>query len=139
MMFSRPMVSQLHSLSSRCISSIRAPVVVGTVSPVRSVPSNIPRPPYAAHGQMSTIKPFISILDKPHQERLRRACQLAGEILAFSKQHVVVGQTTDEIDRLVHEEIIRHGAYPSPLNYGGFPKSLCSSVNEIVVHGIPDR
>lgn len=64
---------------------------------------------------------------------------LARDILAFSQPLVQVGATTDAIDRLVHKEIIRRGAYPSPLNYGGFPKAICTSVNEIVVHGIPDR
>ncbi|KAJ0404510.1 hypothetical protein ATCC90586_007767 [Pythium insidiosum] len=124
---------------SRSVSShARRPVLAGELSPRRAVPSHIALPPYAANGQMSNLRPFIPILNKPQQERLRRACQLAKEVLQFAKQHVVVGQTTDEIDRLVHEEVIRHGAYPSPLNYGGFPKSLCSSVNEIVVHGIPD-
>lgn len=47
--------------------------------------------------------------------------------------------TTDEIDYLVHQEIIEHNAYPSPLRYGGFPKSVCTSVNNVVCHGIPDR
>lgn len=47
--------------------------------------------------------------------------------------------TTDEIDFIVHQETIRHNAYPSPLGYGGFPKSVCTSVNNVVCHGIPDR
>ncbi|TMW60391.1 hypothetical protein Poli38472_000433 [Pythium oligandrum] len=122
----------------RFFSSARQPVVAGKVSPPRIVPSHIARPPYAATGQMSHLKPFIPILDKAQQQRLRRACQLAREILYFAEKQIAVGQTTDEIDRIVHEEIIRQGAYPSPFNYGGFPKSLCTSVNEIVVHGIPD-
>lgn len=70
---------------------------------------------------------------------LRTACQLAKEMCEFAAKQVHIGQTTDEIDRLVHDEIIRHRAYPSPLNYGGYPKSICTSVNEVVVHGIPDR
>lgn len=120
-------------------SSARAPIRAGRVSPRRAVPKHIAHPPYAANGGMSNLKPFIPILDKAQQQKLRTACALARDILAFSKPLVQVGQTTDEIDRLVHEEILRRNAYPSPLNYGGFPKSLCSSVNEIVVHGIPDR
>lgn len=55
-------------------------------------------------------------------------------LLAFQ-----VGMTTDEIDYLVHQEIIKHNAYPSPLRYGGFPKSVCTSVNNVLCHGIPDR
>lgn len=50
-----------------------------------------------------------------------------------------VGMTTEEIDSIVHHEIIRRNAYPSPLGYGGFPKSVCTSVNNVVCHGIPDR
>ncbi|KAF1329696.1 Methionine aminopeptidase, type i, partial [Globisporangium splendens] len=125
-------------LLKRLFSSARAPVRAGQVSPRRAVPSHIAHPPYAANGGMSNLKPFIPILDKAQQQKLRTACALARDILAFSKPLVQPGVTTDEIDRIVHEEILRCNAYPSPLNYGGFPKSLCSSVNEIVVHGIPD-
>eukprot|EP01035_Chromulina_nebulosa_P017924 gene17924-23545_t len=60
-------------------------------------------------------------------------------MLDFANSKVCVGITTDEIDRLTHEEIIKHGAYPSPINYYGFPKSICTSVNEVVCHGIPDN
>lgn len=119
-------------------SAARAPVRAGTVSPRRTVPAHIARPPYAASGGMSRLKPFIPILDTAQQQRLRAACALARDILSFAQPLVQVGATTDEIDRLVHDEIVRRGAYPSPLNYGGFPKSLCTSVNEVVVHGIPD-
>ncbi|KAG7398298.1 Methionine aminopeptidase 1D, chloroplastic/mitochondrial [Phytophthora boehmeriae] len=87
---------------------------------------------------MSDLKSFIPILDAEQQQRLRAACALAKEIRDFAKPLCTVGATTEDVDRIVHEEIIRRGAYPSPLNYGGFTKSLCSSVNEIVVHGIPD-
>jgi methionyl aminopeptidase len=117
----------------------RRRVTAGVVSPKRSIPSNITAPHYALDGNMSHPKPFIPILNHEQEQRLRRACQLAKEVLVFAGKHVKIGQTTDEIDRLVHDEVVRLGAYPSPLNYGGFPKSLCTSVNEIVVHGIPDR
>ncbi|KAL0912384.1 hypothetical protein M5K25_018351 [Dendrobium thyrsiflorum] len=50
----------------------------------------------------------------------------------------IPGLTTDEIDKAVHQMIINNGAYPSPLGYGGFPKSVCTSVNECICHGIPD-
>ncbi|RLN96735.1 hypothetical protein BBJ28_00024999 [Nothophytophthora sp. Chile5] len=127
-------------LARRLLSSSakRAPVRAYRQTPPRSVPSSIPHPPYAATGGMSQLKPFIPILDAQQQRRLRVACALAKEIRDFAEPLCAVGQTTEDIDRLVHEEILRHGAYPSPLNYGGFPKALCSSVNEIVVHGIPD-
>ncbi|POM77232.1 Methionine aminopeptidase, merops subfamily M24 [Phytophthora palmivora] len=116
----------------------RQRVVAGLQTPPRTVPEAIARPPYAVSGGMSELKPFIPILDVEQQQRLRAACQLAGDIREFAKPLCQVGATTEDIDRLVHEEIVRRGAYPSPLNYGGFPKALCSSVNEIVVHGIPD-
>ncbi|CAI5712285.1 unnamed protein product [Peronospora destructor] len=105
---------------------------------VRSVPKSIIHPPYAASGKMSDLKPFIPILDAEQQQRLRAACALARDIREFAKPLCQPGATTEDIDCLVHEEIVQRGAYPSPLNYGGFPKALCSSVNEIVVHGIPD-
>ncbi|RHY25618.1 hypothetical protein DYB32_009742 [Aphanomyces invadans] len=87
---------------------------------------------------MPPFPPFIPILDNDDQLRLREACALARDIVQFAGSLVEVGRTTDDIDRVVHEEICRRGAYPSPLLYGGFPKSICTSVNEIVVHGIPD-
>lgn len=57
-------------------------------------------------------------------------------IMTFGFQ---IGMTTDELDFIVHQETIKHNAYPSPLRYGGFPKSVCTSVNNVVCHGIPDR
>jgi methionyl aminopeptidase len=71
-------------------------------------------------------------------ERMRRAGRAAGEILATVGAAVAPGVTTDELDALCHEECIKRGGYPSPLNYGAFPKSLCTSVNEVICHGIPD-
>lgn len=60
------------------------------------------------------------------------------EVLDVASRAVAVGVTCDEIDRIVHEETIRRDAYPSPLNYYEFPKSVCTSVNEVICHGIPD-
>nr|CCA19517.1 methionine aminopeptidase putative [Albugo laibachii Nc14] len=110
----------------------------GTVSPPRKVPDYIIKPPYALNMQTSSWNSSIPILNFTQQMGLRIACELAKEMCEFAGKQVHIGQTTDEIDRLVHEEIIRHRAYPSPLNYGGYPKSICTSVNEVVVHGIPD-
>jgi methionyl aminopeptidase len=70
---------------------------------------------------------------------MRAAAKLARQTLDLACQVAKPGVTTDEIDAIVHEAIISAGAYPSPLNYAGFPKSLCSSVNEVVCHGIPDE
>ncbi|AKL72669.1 methionine aminopeptidase, type I [Actinobacteria bacterium IMCC26256] len=71
-------------------------------------------------------------------ERMRGACSIAAEILREAGALVAPGITTDEIDIAVHEATISRNAYPSPLNYRGFPKSVCTSVNEVICHGIPD-
>jgi methionyl aminopeptidase len=70
--------------------------------------------------------------------KMRAACTLAAEILNMAGEMVKPGVTTEEIDRAVHKAAVDAGAYPSPLNYGGFPKSVCTSVNECICHGIPD-
>jgi len=70
-------------------------------------------------------------------EGMRRAGRLAAETLDFITPHVVPGVTTDELDRLCHDFIVERGATPAPLNYRGFPKSICTSINHVVCHGIP--
>jgi methionyl aminopeptidase len=69
---------------------------------------------------------------------MRNACRAAAEVLTEGARRVQPGVTTDEIDVVVHDACIARGGYPSPLNYWGFPKSLCTSVNEVILHGIPD-
>ena len=71
-------------------------------------------------------------------ERMRVAGRLAAQALAEVGRHVAPGVTTDELDRIGHEFLIDHGAYPSTLGYRGYPKSLCTSLNEVICHGIPD-
>ncbi len=71
-------------------------------------------------------------------EGIRVSSQMAAETLLLVGEKLRVGMTTDDIDKIVHEDTIRRGAVPSPLNYKGFPKSVCTSVNDIVCHGIPD-
>ena len=108
----------------------------GLVSPRRAVPAAIPRPDYATGG-----RPRLQGRDVKTPEelaRLRRACQAAARVLRVTGEAVHAGVTTDALDELAHEETIRLGGYPSPLNYRGFPKSLCTSVNEVICHGIPD-
>jgi len=68
---------------------------------------------------------------------MRAAGKLAAETLDFITPHVVPGVTTDELDRLCHSFIVGHGAIPAPLNYRGFPRSICTSINHVVCHGIP--
>jgi methionyl aminopeptidase len=70
-------------------------------------------------------------------EGMRKAGRLAAETLDMITAHVTPGITTGELDRICHDYIVEHGAYPSPLNYRGFPKSICTSVNHVVCHGIP--
>ena len=104
---------------------------------MRSVPAAIARPPYAETG----IPPRWNepLVKTPELiERMRRAGALAAEVLRLAGEQVAPGVTTDEIDVFVHELTIERGAYPSPLNYNGFPKSVCTSVNEVICHGIPD-
>lgn len=70
--------------------------------------------------------------------KIKRSAKLARKMLDYANSLVQAGITTEDIDLLTHQEIIAHGAYPSPVNYCGFPKAICTSVNEVVCHGIPD-
>lgn len=72
-------------------------------------------------------------------EKMRRAGKLAGEILDFITYFIKVGVTTDELNKLCHDKIIENNAIPAPLNYRGFPKSICTSVNHVICHGIPSE
>lgn len=72
-------------------------------------------------------------------ETMKRSCQLAGSVLTYITPHVKPGVTLLELDRLCHDYIVQHGATPSPLNYKGYPKSICTSVNHVVCHGIPNE
>jgi len=79
----------------------------------------------------------IDIMSSRDLERMRAACKLAADTLVMVGERLRAGMTTDEINTLVHEYTLAHNAIPSPLNYHGFPKSVCTSVNEVVCHGIP--
>ncbi len=72
-------------------------------------------------------------------EAMRVAGRLAAETLLVVGEHLRVGMTTDEINAIVHEDTLKRGARPAPLNYRGFPKSVCTSINHVVCHGIPDK
>ena len=80
---------------------------------------------------------MVNVKTKEEIELMRPACQLAADTLVMIEPHIRAGISTDGINGLVHEYIVSHGAYPSPLNYHGFPKSVCTSVNHTVCHGIP--
>eukprot|EP00958_Prasinococcus_capsulatus_P013050 scaffold1318_cov388-Prasinococcus_capsulatus_cf.AAC.71 len=123
----------------------------GIVSPPLEVPQSIPRPSYAGSGRAPPFSDsYQYALDDDKRERMRAAGALAarvrdyagaslGPLLVTVGTLVKPGVTTDEIDKAVHQMIIDAGAYPSPLNYGSFPKSVCTSVNECICHGIPDN
>ena len=112
-------------------------VVPGVISPMRPVPAHIPRPEYV--GQPGPERFTGSeVKDAETIEKMRVASRLAAQARELVGSHVAPGVTTDELDRIGHEFLCDHGAYPSTLGYRGFPKSLCSSVNEVICHGIPD-
>jgi len=113
-------------------------VVKGIVTPMRSVPKNIKAPEYSQTGRPYQYPKNIRIYNEDEIPKLRAAARLARKILDFSLSLAKEGLTTEDIDILAHEEIIKHGAYPSPINYCNFPKAICTSVNEVVCHGIPD-
>ena len=110
----------------------------GTLSPMRQVPASIPRPEYV--GKKSPAKYTGSHVQSPEAiEKIRAAGKIAAQAIQLVGEHCKPGITTDELDRIGHEFIISQGAYPSTLGYRGYPKSLCSSLNEVICHGIPDN
>jgi methionyl aminopeptidase len=113
------------------------PVRAGLVSPTRTVPAGISRPEYAATGEPSS-RESRAVRTDDEIAAMRIAGRVAADALIEVGHHVRPGVTSDELDRIGHEFMVAAGAYPSTLNYRGFPKSLCTSVNEIVCHGIPD-
>ncbi|MEO7070858.1 MAG: type I methionyl aminopeptidase [Nostocoides sp.] len=114
-----------------------ATVAPGTISPRRPVPASIDRPEYVDKPSPDRhLSPEVK--DAETVDKMRIAGRIAARALAAAAAAIAPGVTTDEIDRVGHEFLLDHGAYPSTLGYRGFPKSLCTSVNEIVCHGIPD-
>ena len=79
----------------------------------------------------------VTIKTADEIDRMRAAGALASEVLEMIEPRVEVGITTGELDRICHEYIVAQGAIPAPLNYHGFPRSICTSVNDVVCHGIP--
>ncbi len=116
------------------MSATLAPAVV---SPRREVPAPIERPEYVDRPGPERFT-GSEVKDADTIARMRVAGGLAAQARDLVGSHVAPGVTTDELDRIGHEFLCDHGAYPSTLGYKGFPKSLCSSVNEVVCHGIPD-
>ena len=112
-------------------------LIPGTIAPTRTVPARIARPEYVGRPGPS-----------PHQggdrytpeqvSRIRKASKLAAQALELVLSSAKPGMTTDQLDQIGHEFLVSNGAYPSTLGYRGFPKSLCTSLNEVICHGIPD-
>ncbi|PRQ57553.1 putative methionyl aminopeptidase [Rosa chinensis] len=113
------------------------------ISSKRVVPAHIDLPDWAADGipkeePSSDLQRVVEIKTPDQIERMRETCRIAREVLDAAARVIRPGITTDEIDRVVHDATIAAGGYPSPLNYHFFPKSCCTSVNEVICHGIPD-
>jgi methionyl aminopeptidase len=109
----------------------------GVISKPLSVPSAIARPEYV--GKPSPAEWTGSHIKSDDQiEKIRAAGKIAAEAIALVGANAKAGVTTDELDKLAHEYIVSQGAYPSTLGYRGFPKSCCTSINEVICHGIPD-
>jgi methionyl aminopeptidase len=113
------------------------PIQPAAISPRRPVPASIERPEYV--GQPAPLPYRGPHVQSPETiEKMRVAGRLAARAMALAGAAVAPGVTTDELDAIVHEFLLDHGAYPSTLGYRGFPKSCCTSVNEVICHGIPD-
>jgi methionyl aminopeptidase len=110
----------------------------GRVTPMRTVPPDIERPPYADTGDVPPRTPSSGVQTPDTIGRMRTAGRIAADVLQLVGTHVRPGITTEELDVIAHEACIERGAYPSPLNYHGYPKAICTSVNEVICHGIPD-
>ncbi|KAK0846256.1 Methionine aminopeptidase 1 [Friedmanniomyces endolithicus] len=125
------------------------------LSPRRTVPDRVGKPDYAGNGipaseqsiheemlieeQTFAAKRKITILNKKEQDAMRKVCRFGREVLDIAAREIKPGVTTDHIDKIVHEACMERDSYPSPLNYCHFPKSLCTSPNEVICHGIPDH
>lgn len=109
------------------------------VTEMKEVPAYIPKPSYSQSLLPRDGPKKPEIKDKNQIQSMRDSCNFAKRLLSHVKPYVKPGVTTDELDTVVHEMIISNGAYPSPLNYKGFPKSICTSINNVACHGIPDK
>ncbi len=134
-----------HDISSeRLQTSFNVPIASkhlvskGQVSPPRVVPAHIKCPDYAKTGDGEQESSTQNKLSDQEIEQMRHTCRAARRVLDKAIKAVHPGVTTDHLDAVVHEACIAEGGYPSPLNYNGFPKSVCTSVNEVICHGIPD-
>jgi methionyl aminopeptidase len=117
------------------------------VMPMRTVPREIPRPDYAdsprgipvGEEKFNGSSTKLTVHSAKGVNGMRKVCRLAREVLDIAVRAAKVGATTEQIDVVVHNACVERNAYPSPLNYYGFPKACCTSVNEVICHGIPDQ
>ena len=110
----------------------------GHISAIRAVPAGIARPDYVGNGGRPG-KLNVALIKSPDTiARMRLACQAAAKVAAAVKAEARPGVTTDHLDAVAHQSYIDFGGYPSTLGYGGYRKSICTSVNEVICHGIPD-
>ena len=117
--------------------AVRGALSAGVVSPTLPVPKSIERPEYVGRAEVAEgSEPWVQTPEVI--EKMRIAGRIAAQALAEAGKAVAPGVTTDELDRIAHEYMVDHGAYPSTLGYKGYPKSCCTSLNEIICHGIPD-
>jgi len=112
-------------------------LIPGVVSQRRSVPESIVRPEYV--GRKKPVEGVHGDVYSPQDiEAIRDAGRIAAQAIDAVAQAIAPGVTTDWLDAIAHDFLIAHGAYPSTLGYRGFPKSCCTSLNEVICHGIPD-
>lgn len=112
-------------------------LIAGRLSPQRQVPASIPRPEYV--GKASPAAHVGGdVYDAATIELIRESGRIAAQAVEAVGAAIRPGVTTDELDRIAHEFLLDHDAYPSTLGYRGFPKSSCTSINEVICHGIPD-
>lgn len=112
-------------------------LIPGVISPWREVPQTIARPEYV--GKKTPREGVSGDHYTPDEiEGIRKAGRIAAQSIVEVEKVITPGMTTDDIDTIVHDFLLDHGAYPSTLGYRGFPKSCCTSLNEVICHGIPD-
>ena len=112
-------------------------LVPGRISPLRAVPKHIVRPEYVGK-QSPTPFQGSDVYSAASVELIRESGRIAADAISLVGASIRPGITTDDLDAIGHQYVIDHDAYPSTLGYRGFPKSLCSSINEVICHGIPD-